>query len=96
MAVSQGAVRNGFGHAISTFTVVDGMSYARLSGGAGLMPEYRLYCLNEQGGFSRSHEIPAGHDADAIARAKAMKLPVKCELWERARLVAQLPAHAGR
>jgi hypothetical protein len=43
------------------------------------MPEYRLYCLNEHGGFSRSHEIPAGDDADAIARAKAMKLPVKCE-----------------
>jgi hypothetical protein len=31
------------------------------------MPEYRLYCLNEHGGFSRSHEIPAGDDADAIS-----------------------------
>jgi hypothetical protein len=54
------------------------------------MPEYRLYCLNEHGGFTRSHDIEAANDADALARAKAMKLPVKCELWEHGRMVAKL------
>jgi hypothetical protein len=54
------------------------------------MAEYRLYCLNEHGGFSKAHEIPAESDADAIVRAKAMKLPVKCELWEHSRKVAVL------
>ena len=44
------------------------------------MPEYRLYCLNEQGSFTRSHEIIASDDADALAKARAMKLEVVCEL----------------
>ncbi len=57
------------------------------------MPEYRLYCLNDHGGFSKSHEIDADDDKDALAQAKAMKLPVKCELWERGRKVADLPAY---
>jgi len=57
------------------------------------MPEYRLYCLNERGGISKSREISAGNDEDALAQARAMKLPVKCELWEGARMVAELPAN---
>jgi hypothetical protein len=28
-----------------------------------------------------------------FARAKGMKIDVKCELWKRERLVAELPAH---
>lgn len=57
------------------------------------MAEYRLYCLNDQGGFSKSHEIRADDDTDALAKARAMKLPVRCELWSRDRLVAKLPPH---
>jgi hypothetical protein len=60
------------------------------------MPQYRLYCLNERGGFSKSHEIDAPSDEDAVADAKSMKLPVKCELWNRERLVARLPAHPSK
>lgn len=56
------------------------------------MPQYRLYCLNEQGGFTTSHEITASDDTDALAKARDMKLPVVCELWSRNRLVAKLPA----
>lgn len=56
------------------------------------MPEYRLYCLNEHGRFTRSHEINASDDADALAKARAMRLPVFCELWNRDRIVAKLPA----
>jgi hypothetical protein len=39
------------------------------------MPEYRLYCLSDNGGFSKADEIEAGNDGEALARAKAMKLP---------------------
>lgn len=60
------------------------------------MSEYRLYCLNEQGGFSTSHEIEAKDDSDALAKARAMTLPVACELWARNRLVAKLPASGQR
>jgi hypothetical protein len=55
------------------------------------MPEYRLYCLNDHGSIARSHEIEAGSDADALAQARALKLNVACELWNRNRLVAKLP-----
>ena len=57
------------------------------------MPEYRLYCLNEHGRFAKSHEIAAGDDEQALAKARAMKLPVPCELWALERLVAKLPPH---
>ena len=57
------------------------------------MPEYRLYCLNEQGSFTKSHEISAEDDARALDKVREMKLPVVCELWNRNRFVAKLPAH---
>ena len=57
------------------------------------MPEYRLYCLNEQDRFTKSHEINASDDADALEKARAMKLEVDCELWSHDRLVTKLPAH---
>jgi len=59
------------------------------------MPEYRLYCLDGAGKFTKAHEISAADDADALARANDMKLPVKCELWQRDRLVAKIPAEAS-
>ena len=55
------------------------------------MSEYRLYCLNDHGKFTKSHEIDASDDDDALAQAQAMKLPVLCELWARDRFVAKLP-----
>jgi hypothetical protein len=57
------------------------------------MGEYRLYCLNEHGRFAKSYELAAASDSEAVERARAMKLPVRCELWSRNRLVAELPAH---
>ena len=57
------------------------------------MPEYRLYCLNELGKFAKLHEFAAASDAEALAKARAMKLTVPCELWSRNRLVAELPPH---
>ncbi len=60
------------------------------------MLQYRLYCLggDEDGHkITKSYEIEALSDGEAIAQAKAMKQPVICELWNRARLVATIPPH---
>ena len=54
------------------------------------MADYRLYCLQGNGKFTAVHEIEADDDADALLKARAMKLPDKCELWLRSRLVAML------
>jgi hypothetical protein len=61
----------------------------------GVVPlsEYRLYCLNESGRFTKSHDIDARDDEEALAKARTMKLPVLCELWSRDRFVAKLPPH---
>jgi hypothetical protein len=60
------------------------------------MGEYRLYCLNDDGRFSKSHDILAADDDQAIEKAEELKLPVKCELWQQGRLVATLDAHEAR
>ena len=57
------------------------------------MSQYRLYCLNDAGRFSKSHEITAASDDGALAKARELKLPVACELWERDRLVGKLDPH---
>ena len=57
------------------------------------MAEYRLYCLDDEGRFTKAHEIEARDDEDAVAKARAMKLAVVCELWARNRLVKKLPPH---
>jgi hypothetical protein len=57
------------------------------------MPDYRLYCLGDDGRFRKAHEIAASDDGEAVAKARAMKFQVRCELWERERLVAEIPAH---
>ena len=54
---------------------------------------YRLFCLDGVGKFTTMHEIAAVDDDEAVAAARAMKLPVKCELWERSRLVATISPH---
>jgi len=56
------------------------------------MAKYVLYCVNERGGFSRSHWIDADNDADALAQAQAMKLDQDCEVWLRDRKVGHVPA----
>jgi hypothetical protein len=60
------------------------------------MAEYRLYCLNGAGGFTKAHEITADSDEEALQIARDMKLPIKCELWERGRKIAALEPDAAR
>jgi len=57
------------------------------------MREYRLYCLDGDGSITKAHEISATSDDDALAQAREMKLPMRCELWQRGRLVAEIDAH---
>lgn len=57
------------------------------------MAEYRLYSLGRDGRFMKTHDIVAENDDEAIAKARSLQLQDKCELWERDRLVAELPSH---
>ena len=54
------------------------------------MAEYRLYCLDGDGSFTQAHEISAADDKEALSQAREMELTVRCELWQRGRLVAKL------
>lgn len=60
------------------------------------MPEYRLYCLTEDGHIERVEEFHASDDVDALMIAKQMEKRVPCELWQRERMVAKLPPHKGQ
>lgn len=69
------------------------MTLRRKRAGGPLMPDYRLYCIDGAGRFIRSREFSAASDEEAIEIARAMKLPDRCELWQRSRMVIDLPAH---
>jgi hypothetical protein len=58
------------------------------------MPEYRLYCLDGANRITRAEAVSAATDDQAIQLARSKKLPVKCELWHRERLVARIPAYS--
>jgi hypothetical protein len=57
------------------------------------MGEYRLYCLDGAGKIGFADWIEAADDEEAIAKARELKKNVvKCEVWQRHRLVATLDA----
>ena len=58
------------------------------------MGEYRLYCINDEGRFSKSHDIVADSDEQALDKARELKLPVLCEVWQLGRFVATLNPEA--
>lgn len=60
------------------------------------MVEYRLYCLDGGGRITRSEEIEATGDEEAIMIARALKKRVRCELWRRDRRVAEIAPHIGK
>jgi hypothetical protein len=59
------------------------------------MSEYRLYCLDGANRITSAEGISAASDEQAIELARAKKLPVKCELWYRDRLVARISAYSA-
>ena len=60
----------------------------------GPLTTYRLYCFSDlTGRVTAAEEIEANSDEEAIAAVRAREMPVKCELWHRDRLVAELDPH---
>jgi hypothetical protein len=58
------------------------------------MPAYRLYCIDGLGHVADLPEwIAADTDEEAIKLSSEMKHRLPCELWDRKRLVAKIPAH---
>jgi hypothetical protein len=51
------------------------------------MPNYRVYCYDGAGKLWVADWVEAADDDAALAAARAMKVAVKCEVWERDRLV---------
>ena len=57
------------------------------------MPSYRLYCLDGAGRITGAAELIEASDNEvAIAAARALRKPSKCEVWLGRRLVATIPA----
>jgi hypothetical protein len=59
------------------------------------MPGYRTYCLDGAGKIKLADDFNAENDSEAIGKAKVLhRGGMKCEVWQRNRLVATLDAHA--
>jgi hypothetical protein len=55
------------------------------------MPDYRVYLLGNDRRFRDVREIACPDDAAAIAHARRLIDGCAAELWQEARLIAQLP-----
>ena len=51
------------------------------------MPSYRIYCYDGAGKLWVSDSIDAASDDAALDAARGMKVAIKCEVWQRDRLV---------
>jgi len=58
------------------------------------MPIYRLYEVDGAGNFMAVVHLEAADDAECLANARRLQLTARCELWERARIVAVLDPHS--
>lgn len=55
------------------------------------MVAYRFYCMDGDGNISLADWIEATDDEDAIGQARAKRSDaIKCEIWQKDRLVASL------
>lgn len=54
---------------------------------------YRLYIMDGLGKIGSVRVLEAENDEAAVRLAFRMKLSVDCEVWDRDRAVAQIPAH---
>jgi hypothetical protein len=57
------------------------------------MAKYHLYCLDDQGRIRNDEWFDAATDDQAVAAVKAMKKPHACEIWDRDRMLAHVPAY---
>ena len=54
------------------------------------MPNYRVYCYDGAGKLWVADWFEAADDAAALAEARTMTAAVKCEVWQRDRLVGTI------
>ena len=59
----------------------------------GFMPAYLLYCMSGLEKPGGAELLEAKNDEEAVRLAHEMKVPVDCEVWDRDRFVAAIPAH---
>ena len=69
------------------------MSYVLPGGGP--MPSYRVYCYDGAGKLWVADSIEAASDEVALAQAQTMQVAIKCEVWERDRLVGSVVTPRG-
>lgn len=55
--------------------------------------DYRLYVMDGLGKIGSVRNLAAENDEKAVRLACRLKLTVSCEVWDRDRLVAEVPAH---
>jgi hypothetical protein len=58
--------------------------------GGGRVPNYRVYCYDGVGKLRVADWIDAASDDAALSEARTMKVAVKCEVWQRDRLVGTI------
>ena len=59
------------------------------------MAEYRLYLLDGAGQFASAEWIVAESDGEAVSIARSLRKSVKAEVWQGARLVAEVAPAVG-
>ena len=66
------------------------------------MGKYIVYRLDEAGRISGAEWIEAGHDLEALSRARRLAAPAdsgtggECEVWQLSRRIARVPVWSAR
>jgi hypothetical protein len=56
------------------------------------MARYKLHCFDAAGKIESAEVLDANNDGEAVILARALNNTFSCEIWNRDRLVARLPA----
>jgi hypothetical protein len=58
--------------------------------------DYKLYCLDKRGHILHRHDFEAADDGAALKMVREVREhpDLDCELWQRARKIASLPARS--
>jgi hypothetical protein len=52
--------------------------------------QYRIYCLSDEGSFSKTAEVELATDAGAMDYARALNHQGACEIWSGTRFVGRI------
>jgi hypothetical protein len=64
-----------------------------IHGGKSGVPSYRLYCIDGADRITHAEWIEADSDELALEAARTLKLALRCEVWQRKRLVGCVNAY---